>query len=124
MTSGEKGTARMISIARSRIVRVAALPGAALALVVGLGVQPAGASTSQVCGNGGSGYCLNDWGGAGHSGDAIKMYYGGTTNDDFYVQKVNWCSGHDTVQSRGRGDSTDCPFANTNWDYNLRGDFI
>ncbi len=47
----------MISILRGRIVRIVALPAAAaLALVVGLGTQTAGASNSQVCGNGGSGY--------------------------------------------------------------------
>jgi hypothetical protein len=116
----------MISIARRRVARVVALPGAALALVAWLGVQPALASSSQVCGNSGTGYCLNDWGGAGQSGDAVKMYYGGTTNDDFYVQEVNWCSGHDTVQSTAapHHDSTNCPFANTNWDANLAGDPI
>jgi hypothetical protein len=113
----------MISIVHRRIVKVVALPGVALALVAWLGVQPALASSSQVCGNGGSGYCLNDWGGAGQSGDAVKMYYGGTSNDDFYVQKVNWCSGHDTVQSTAAPwhDSTNCPFANTAWDANLHG---
>lgn len=109
---------------RSKIIRMAGVPGAVLALVALLSVQPASASSSQVCGNGGSGYCLNDWGGAGQSGDAVKMEYGGTTNDAFYVQKVNRCSGHDTVQSIERGDSTNCPFANANWDYTLRGDPI
>jgi hypothetical protein len=111
----------MISIMRRRIVKVVALPGAALALVAWLGVQPALASSSQVCGNGGSGYCLNDWGGAGQSGDAVKMYYGGYSNDAFYVQKVNRCSGHDTVQSTGYHDATNCPFTSTALDYDFRG---
>jgi hypothetical protein len=116
----------MISIVRSRIVTVAALSAAALALVTGLGTQAAGASTSQVCGNAGAGYCLNDWGGAGASGDAVKMYNGGTMNDDFYVQEVNRCSGHDTVQSRTAPfhDSTDCPFADTFLDARYHGDDI
>jgi hypothetical protein len=114
----------MISIVRSRIGRVVALPGLVLTLVVGVGVQAAGASTSQVCGNGGTGYCLNDWGGGGASGDAVKMYYGGTANDDFYVQEVNRCSGQDTVQSVYYHDSTNCPFGNTGLDQQFWGDPI
>ena len=114
----------MISIVRGKIVKFVALPGAALALVVGLGVHPAGASTSQVCGNGGSGYCINDWGGAGRSGDQVNMYYGGTSNDDFYVQAVNRCSGHDTVQSTDWHNATNCPFGNKTWDSDLHGDYI
>jgi hypothetical protein len=104
----------MIRILRSKAVR--ALAVLAVALTTGLGTQAAWASTSQVCGNGGSGYCLNDWGGAGASGDAINMYYGGTRNDDFYVQEVNRCSGQYTVQSTAYGDSTNCPFADTTFD--------
>lgn len=111
----------MISIVRSRIVRMAALLAATLTLVVGLGAHTASASTTQVCGNGGSGYCLNDWGGRGASGDAIKMYYGGTTNDYFFVQKVNRCDGGDTVTSTAYNDPSNCPFADTMLDHDLRG---
>lgn len=88
---GEKGSSSMIRSMWGRAIRVLILP-AALTLALGLTTQ-AQATPSQVCGNGGSGYCLNDWGGAGHSGDVIKMFNGGTTNDDFFVQKVNRCSG-------------------------------
>jgi len=43
---------------------VLSLPAAPLTLALGLSTQ-AQAAASQVCGNGGTGYCLNDWGGAG-----------------------------------------------------------
>jgi hypothetical protein len=115
----------MISILRGRIARVVALPVAvALALALGLGTQTAEASNSQVCGNSGSGYCLNDWGGAGASGDAIKMYYGGTRNDDFYVIEVNRCEGSYTVTSTYYGDSSNCPFGTTGLDNEFWGDPI
>jgi hypothetical protein len=108
----------MISISRGRIGRIVALPtAAALALAVGLGTPTAEASTSQICGNGGSGYCLNDWGGAGQPGDQVNMYYGGTRNDDFYVQEVNRCNGYYKVTST-------CPFSHTAWDEDLYGDDI
>jgi hypothetical protein len=100
-----------------RKIKLAFAVVAVLALALGLGTQTAGASTSQVCGNGGSGYCLNDWGGAGHSGDAVKMYNGGTRNDDFYVQEVNRCNGGDTVTST-------CPFGNTSLDNQFLNDPI
>lgn len=110
----------MISILRGRIVRVA-LPVAALALVAGFSTQGAAASSSQVCGNEGSGYCLNDWGGGGHSGDAVKMYYGGTSNDDFYVQDVNRCNGGYTVTATSYGDPSNCPFGDVSLDNTYRG---
>jgi hypothetical protein len=34
----------------------------------------------SVCAQAGTGYCLNDWNGAG-SGGAVKMYTGGVAND-------------------------------------------
>ena len=114
----------MISMLRRRIVRAAAVPTAALALVAGLAARPAGASMSQVCGNSGSGYCLNDWGGAGASGDAIKMYYGGVRNDAFYVQDVNRCNGGDTVTATSFGDSSNCPFATVALDNDFRGQHV
>jgi hypothetical protein len=116
----------MIRSLCSKIVRVVALPAAAFTLVAALGTPAAWASTSNVCGNGGSGYCLNDWGGAGAGGDAVKMEYGGYTNDAFLVVKVNRCSGKDTVQSAGYPfyNSTNCPFGNADLDYEFHGDFI
>ena len=106
----------MSSLVRSKTFRMVTVPAAALVLVAGLGVQRAAASTSQVCGNGGSGYCLNDWGGAGASGDAVKMYYGGYANDAFYVQEVNRCNGGTTVTSTYYGDRSNCPFGNAGLD--------
>jgi len=46
-------------------------------------VSSASASSQEICGNGGSGYCLNDWGGADRAGDAVKMEYGNGTNENF-----------------------------------------
>jgi hypothetical protein len=113
----------MISTLHSRIVRVVALPTVALSLLVGLGTQGAGASSSNVCGNSGSGYCLNDWGGHGGSGDAVKMYYGGVANDDFYVQDINRCGG-DTVTATSFHDASNCPFATVSLDNDFRGQHI
>jgi hypothetical protein len=42
------------------------------------------ASIGSVCGNNGTGYCLNDW---NNAGGAVKMYYGGTTNDNYIVEQ-------------------------------------
>lgn len=103
----------MISIVRGRVVKVIALPTAALTLALGLGVAPAGASSSQICGNNGTGYCINAWNG----GPQVKMYYGGYYNDDFYVQEVNRCQGSYLVLSTQRGDGVNCPFANASQDY-------
>lgn len=119
---GEKGSSSMIRSMRSRAIRVITLP-MALTLALGLSTQ-AQATPSQVCGNGGSGYCLNDWGGGGHSGDVIKMFNGGTTNDDFFVQKVNRCSGRDTVEATLRGSPINCPFGNTSLDVDFFGKTI
>ena len=103
----------MISILRRRTLRIVALPVAALILVMTLGIRPASAApSSQVCGNSGTGYCLNDWGGAGATNDPIKMYTGSTTNDYFYVQAVNRCNARDLVTSTNHGDSNNCPFGN------------
>lgn len=61
---------------------------------------PASATTYQICGNGGSGYCLNDWGGHAYAGDAIKMYYGNSSNENFYIVRLtNFCSGAGYVTS-------------------------
>ena len=111
----------MMGILRRRRLRMVVLTSAALTLVVGVGAKAAWAATSAVCGNSGSGYCLNDWGGAGASGDAVKMYNGGVRNDAFYVQEVNRCNGHFTVTARSFGDAANCPFADVTLDDNYRG---
>jgi hypothetical protein len=57
-----------------------------LAVALGLtGQVKAWATQIQICGNGGSGYCLNDWGGHAVVGNPIKMYYGGNSYEDFYT---------------------------------------
>lgn len=113
----------MISMLRNRMVRVVAIPAAVLALAAGLGIQAVSAASSAVCGNSGTGYCLNDWGGSGNTNDAVKMYYGGTRNDDFYVQAVNRCSGGDKVTT-SENLQPDCPFASASLDAFFQGDTI
>jgi hypothetical protein len=39
---------------------------------------------NSICGNGGSGYCLNAWGGGGNN-LPVKMYQGGVANDNYSV---------------------------------------
>jgi hypothetical protein len=51
--------------------------GLSLGLSLATGVTPAFAQT-QICGNGGTGYCKNDWNGLGY-GNPVKMYNGNTS---------------------------------------------
>ena len=69
---------------------------------------PAAQAQSNICGNDGSGYCMNAWNG----GPTVKMYYGGVYNDNFSYNPVFLCSGSDRVQSTLHGSKTDCPFTN------------
>jgi hypothetical protein len=89
------------------------------AISVGSEAQAVG---NQVCGNGGSGYCLNDWNGGTGSGNPIKMYYGGYTNDAFEWVYVNACGGTDRVHA-GEGGLW-CPFRNHTIDSQLDGAII
>ena len=59
------------------------LVAAVTSLLMGTGVTPAWATQIQICGNSGSGYCLNDWGGGDFAGDPVKMYYGGSSSEHF-----------------------------------------
>jgi hypothetical protein len=95
--------------------RAAAL-GLAGVLALGAGIAPAAASQQQICGDYGSGYCLNDWGNGG-IGNAVKMYYGNSSNEDFYVQAIDRCGGGDKV-------TASCPFTNRSIDSDLIGDEI
>lgn len=65
------------------------------------------APASQICGNAGSGYCMNDWNNGG-SGSPVKMYNGGYANDDFFTEYVDRC----TVASV----TPTCPFNDRNLD--------
>lgn len=71
------------------------------------------ATQNQICGNAGSGYCLNDWGGGDFIGDPIKMDTGGGTNEDFYYGPLTTMCGHGKVTSS-------CPFDTTT----LNDDFL
>lgn len=88
-------------------MRKALIVAAAVLLPLLVAAPAAQAQTSQICGNGGSGYCINAWNG----GPYVKMYYGGYSNDNFHLQQVYVCSGYSTVQSKYYGDSTNCPFS-------------
>lgn len=98
---------------RKLIAAAAAVP--LLCLMSLTAIPSAQAQISQICGNGGSGYCMNAWNG----GPYVKMYYGGYHNDNFYLETVSPCSGRNTVQSTMRGDATNCPFSDSLIDYLL-----
>jgi hypothetical protein len=70
---------------------------------------PQASSITEICAQGGSGYCLNDWN-AVSSGDAVKMYNSGVTNDNFGENLLTgYCNGGhvtDGVHSPGPA----CPF--------------
>jgi hypothetical protein len=83
---------------RKKLIAVLSAIGSFMALTLTLGTAPAHAIT-QICGNSGSGYCLNDWGGANKAGDAVKMYYGGYTNDNFEYIAVDACDGGNIIRS-------------------------
>jgi len=74
------------------------------------------ASTIQVCGNGGSGYCMNNWNGAG---TWVKMYYGGTVNDSFKIIHLTGdCNGGHVSNGGTHGN---CPFADPDLDQQYAG---
>lgn len=106
----EKGLAMkkrvILYCAMAVFVLTAALSGAGMA----------SAQTESLCGNGGSGYCMNDWNDGG-SANPVKMYYGGYSNDAFFLEAVDLCSSGPYVTS-------DCPFTNTTLDKNLEGEWI
>lgn len=76
------------------IRRLLGATAAAAAIVITVaGTTPALAAQRQVCGNGGTGYCLNDWGGHDYANDPVKMYYGSSTNEAFYPYRlINMCN--------------------------------
>jgi hypothetical protein len=75
----------------------------------------------QICGNGGSGFCLNDWNNRG-SGFPVLMYYGGNPNENFVAQFINRCGGHSFVTAPGTGfGNAYCPFASHQLDIDLAG---
>lgn len=93
------------------VIAIAALLG--ITLFTGGTAQ---AQPSAVCGNAGSGYCLNDWGNGG-SQNPVKMYYGGYANDYFGVFSEDICSGSHYV-------TPSCPFQHPGLDSKYLNDII
>lgn len=109
-----------------KLLAAAAVVFAAGGLAVAAAV-PAHAVGHQICGNGGSGYCLNDWGGGTGNGNPVKMYYGGYANDAFEIVYVNACQNvgglaADQVHAGEGGEW--CPFGDLGIDQSLDGSFI
>jgi len=64
------------------------------------------ATQNQICGNGGSGYCMNAWNG----GPNVNMYRGGVSNEDFVPVTVPNDCNHGKVSAGGTYGY--CPFVN------------
>jgi hypothetical protein len=92
---------------------------------IGLAIPAAHATQQEVCGNGGTGYCMNDWNGV--SDGPVKMYNGGNTNEDFYASDYYDCNNDgpsDVVQAEEDGNPSNCPFSTTSLDNEYQGDTI
>lgn len=76
----ESGHMRFMRISK-RVALAAATTVAFAGISIGAATS-AHASIPSICGNGGSGYCLNAWNGGGVD-LPIKMYYGGYANDSY-----------------------------------------
>lgn len=100
---------------RKRVLAFIASTGLCLGLAMATGATPAFAQT-QICGNGGTGYCLNDWNGLG-AGNPIKMFNGNNSHEDFWIQPIGRCGGSST------GTLT-CPFNDHNLDGILGGTIV
>ncbi|HSX08999.1 MAG TPA: hypothetical protein VLF93_02510 [Candidatus Saccharimonadales bacterium] len=70
------------------------LLGVFAAIAVTFFVFPASAhAQQQICGNNGTGYCLNDWNGNINDGAAVKMFNGGNSHENFFIQFIpNMCN--------------------------------
>jgi hypothetical protein len=99
-----------------RAVLVAASVAVALALAL-TGQTGAFATQQQICGNSGSGYCMNDWNGANQY---VKMYYGGVSHEDFgVIFEVSACGSGVVTYNASTG--TGCPFSDGHIDANFAG---
>jgi hypothetical protein len=106
---------------KRRMAWVLAVALASLELTLGTGATPAFATQQQICGNGGSGYCMNNWNGANQY---VKMYNGGVSHEDFeFIYNITECGGG-RVTAVYWGDSSNCPFTTVQADKNYRGDPI
>jgi hypothetical protein len=78
-----------------------ARPASTISLLAANGPQT---TSQELCAQSGSGYCLNDWNGAG-SGGVVKMYSSGVANDNWQMIYLgNYCD-LGTVS-----ESPACPF--------------
>lgn len=77
----------------ARLIAASSLAVGVLGATI-VGATPASATTVRICGNSGTGYCLNDWGGHDFIGDPIKMEVGGVSNENFWVHHLTtFCGG-------------------------------
>jgi hypothetical protein len=93
---------------------------AAILLPLLAAVPSAQAAADQICGNTGTGYCLNAWNG----GPAVNMYYGGYANDAFSIDPIFVCNGKDTVEAVSDHDPSNCPFTDVTFDQIYHNDTI
>lgn len=99
-----------------------AAAAAALAITAGLAIAaPAHATQQQICANGGTGYCMQDYGGGDFTGDAVTDYYGSSSYENFYALYDNACGGGHLVQAVIDGDPRNCPFTAVAQDQYWRG---
>jgi hypothetical protein len=90
---------------------------AAFSSIVALGIfagGPASAQQTQICGNNGTGYCMNDWNGKDFG--PVDMYYGGSSHEDFIAQGIDRCNGYVVTMT--------CPFQDSDLDSEYYGDPI
>ncbi len=98
----------MMKVISRRAALLAAWLPVALAVAL-LSPGTASATQQQICGNGGSGYCMNAWNG----GPSVKMYNGSNSHEDFYDELVPLCNGYYVTST--------CPLANHNYDAEFEG---
>jgi len=97
--------------------KIRAIAALAAGLLIAMAITLTGGSAQaatwpEICGNQGTGYCLNDWNNT--SGGYVLMYYGGYTNDAFSLDHLTGACGHGYVTSN-------CPFTHASIDSALSG---
>lgn len=76
------------------------------------------ATQNQMCGSGGTGWCMNLDGGVDKDGTAIINWYGGASYENFLPYTVLRCNNGSVDASTG------CPFSDTALDSTYNGDAI
>jgi hypothetical protein len=82
------------------------------------GATAARASQVAICGNNGTGYCLNDWNNGGN-GSPVKMYWGNNSNEHFVAVGLTFYCNNGRVSA-----SQNCPFSHHNLDQMFNNDII